>query len=467
MIPRLLLVVVALLGITNHALAHGLLKHSTPAAGAHLSRVPRELRLVFHEPVERAFTVLAVRGPEGILVRLGPVEIMPDSPTVAKAPVLGRLVPGTYEVAWQTAGHDGHPVRGSFRFTIVPGAAGLTGDTAQAPSDRVGRSAPHHDPTAMPGSQGSGAFDAESPLYVGVRWLTLVGLVGIVGALAFRFVVIGRMSRRGNASGLGIIEPALDRASALAIVLGFILLAGTILRLFAQSVAMHGADGALPSESIEDMVIRTAWGRAWLLQLFGATIAIAAFWMARRGRSAGWIVAVGAAVLLAFSAALSGHAASTPRFSAIAITSDALHVIGAGGWLGSLLFVVACGIPVAMRSVPADRGPAVADLVEAFSPTALAFAGLVTVTGVVAAWLHLERISALWETTYGRTLLLKLGILSVVALTGAYNWLKVRPALGDEIGVSRVRRSASVELGVAALVLAVTAVLVATPVGMK
>ena len=62
--------------------------------------------------------------------------------------------------------------------------------------------------------------------------------------------------------------------------------------------------------------------------------------------------------------------------------------------------------------------------------------------------------------------MLKLGILSVVAGTGAYNWLRVKPTLGDVVGARRVRRSARVEVAVALLVLVVTAVLVATPTSM-
>ena len=121
------------------------------------------------------------------------------------------------------------------------------------------------------------------------------------------------------------------------------------------------------------------------------------------------------------------------------------------------------GIPVALRLAERERGPAVAELVNAFSPTALLFAGTIVTTGVFAAWLHLGAVRALWETTYGKTLLVKLAVLSVVAATGAYNWLRVRPALGDAEGARRVRRSAAVELAVGLVVLAVTAVLVATP----
>jgi putative copper export protein len=124
------------------------------------------------------------------------------------------------------------------------------------------------------------------------------------------------------------------------------------------------------------------------------------------------------------------------------------------------------GIPAALRLEEAARGRAVADFVNAFSPTALVFAGLAASTGVFAAWLHLGTIPALWQTAYGQTLLVKLGILSVVAGTGAYNWLRVKPSLGDIEGAVRIRRSATVELAVGVLVLAVTAVLVAKPTAM-
>jgi putative copper export protein len=101
--------------------------------------------------------------------------------------------------------------------------------------------------------------------------------------------------------------------------------------------------------------------------------------------------------------------------------------------------------------------------VNAYSPWALAFAATVVVTGAASAWLHLDAPAALWSTAYGRTLLVKLALLAPVLALGAYNWRRVRPALHDAAGVARLRRSAAAELAIGALVLAVTAVLVATP----
>jgi putative copper export protein len=230
---------------------------------------------------------------------------------------------------------------------------------------------------------------------------------------------------------------------------------------------MHGAAGMLDAGLVGSMLSSTVWGWGWLLQVAAVTVAFAGFFAARRGRIRGWTLAALGALALAFTPALSGHAASTPQLTGLAVVSDGLHILGAGGWLGSLLVVLVAGIPAALRTGGSSSGRAVADLVNAFSPTALAFAGLVAATGVIAASLHLGSVPALWQSGYGRTLLLKLAILSVVVAIGAYNWRRVRPALGDSEGARRVRRSASTELAVGVLVLIVTAVLVAMPTPME
>lgn len=447
--------VAAVFVFATDAVAHGALKASVPAPNAHVKRVPREIRLTFNEAVERRFTRIALVAADGRQVALGPLTIPSDSPVVAIAAITGAVSSGVYTVQWQMAGPDGHPVRGTFAFTVVPGAVADT-------SEPQGDPASHHPPAAIPVSSDPEAFDAESPLYVMIRWLTFVATFLIIGAVAFRYSVIGRLSRSPRSTSLTLIEPTLTRAAGIAAVAAGALLVIATMRLYAQSVAMHSAASALDVRAVGSMVIGTLWGKAWLLQVAAAISALAAFAMARRGSRAGWGVAALSSIGLAASLSLSGHAPATPRWGAIAVASDMLHVIGAAGWLGSLVFVLFAGITVAVRAPEASRGAAVADLVKAFSPAALAFAAIAAITGTVSAALHLAGLEPLWTSTYGRTLILKLAILSVAAGTGAYNWLRVRPALGDDIGTRRIRRSATVEIVVAAMVLAVTAVLVAT-----
>ncbi len=58
---------------------------------------------------------------------------------------------------------------------------------------------------------------------------------------------------------------------------------------------------------------------------------------------------------------------------------------------------------------------------------------------------------------------MKLAILGGVAALGAYNWRIATPRLRVSGDVQGIRRSALIELALAAALVAVTAVLVATP----
>ncbi len=447
------------------AFAHGALKRSQPAAGAHLGEAPRALRLTFTEMPELAFTRIQLLGPDSASVDLGPLAV--DSTRTVSADIRGPLVAGTYVVVWQVAGRDGHPVRGRFRFTIAPGATGLATPPPRG-EPAVAVTAPGHDPppaahhgaVSMPRGEG---FGAESPVYVGIRWLTFVSLLIVIGTVAFRWVVLGVLRRRAPARAGTIIPSMSSRAASLGVSACLVLAAAAIARLMAQSYAMHGAGDTLDVTLVSAMLAKTVWGWGWIFQMAGVSVALAGLLIARLGRAAGWALAAAGALVLAFTPALSGHAASAPRLTGLAILADGVHVLSAGGWLGSLLVTIGVGVPAALALAEHERGRAVADLVNAFSPTALVFAGALVTTGLFAAWLHIGSVAAVWQSGYGRTLLVKLGVLSVVAGTGAYNWRRVRPSLGDVEGARRIRRSSTVELVAGVLVLIVTAVLVATP----
>src|SRR5204862_3984501 len=131
-----------------------------------------------------------------------------------------------------------------------------------------------------------------------------------------------------------------------------------------------------------------------------------------------------------------------------------LHVLAAARWLRTPLVMVVTSSSAATRLEPRSRGPAAAALVSVFSPVALLCAAGVLVTGAVASVVHLGSFAALTETTYGELLLVKVAGLVCVAAFSALNWTRMRRHLADERGARRVRRSASIELTMGALVLA-------------
>jgi copper transport protein len=463
-------------------------------AGAELLELPREVRLVFSEAVALALTRIELVGPDGLVVALlSPVQL-PDSPQVVVANIEGALVAGAYQLVWRTAGKDGHPVQGQFGFAIAEAAfgAGGTGGEGGTRGLQGGRDGVAPGGTPVGGSDGSGnawgaspgsaaqepglvapsgrdqggadvlqRFGVESPLYASIRLLLFLGVLGVVGVTSFRLVVMTRVARRERAAGQLLAESIGVAPARLGLGLVWLLGIAVALRLVAQGYALGG--GIFDGAGLRVLLSGTSWGWGWFAQVLATVMAGLGFYWASRGRVGGWAVSGGAVLLLVFTPGLSGHAAGVSPGTSLALLADAGHLLGAGGWLGSLLVLLGVGIPAALRLGGAARGRSVAALVQAFSGWALLCASLVVVTGGIGAWLHIGSLPALWQSGYGRALLVKIGVLSLVFGAGAYNYLRIRPVVGSDGGARRLRISSTVELAIGVAVLAVTAVLVALP----
>lgn len=441
------------------ALAHLHLRHSSPASKAVLDTVPREIRLVFTEAPQVAVSSIRLLAANGSEIPLGALFTDPDSANALVARITaGQLSAGSYTVVWRTASSDGHPMEGRFSFTIVDGAVGLAaapqagagvGESTLAAAESAAVTSPAAAATAPATAALPPELDIESPAYVAIRWLGYASLVGLIGAVVFAMVVAPKVPS---------IAPDVVRVAAhVAVVVSIVLVVAWIARLVAQSYALGGV-------GIGAILGGTSWGTAWIIGMAAALVALGAGVLAGRGDSrAAWLVAALAALAATMALPLSGHAVATPRLSALAVIADTLHVVGAGGWLGTLLVTVIAGIPVTLRGAPGARGREASALISAFSPVALFCAGLLVVTGVIAAILHLGSFGALWGSRYGLVLLTKLAVIAVLLVVAFINWRVLRPKLGTDGATRRIRGSAIAELALAVIVLIVTAVLVATP----
>jgi len=88
---------------------------------------------------------------------------------------------------------------------------------------------------------------------------------------------------------------------------------------------------------------------------------------------------------------------------------------------------------------------------------------LVIISAIVAAWLRLSSIGQLRTTPYGGLLFLKIMLVCVILIFGFYHWRRVVTPQWTAETKFRFQRTATLELLVAALVVAVTAALVSTP----
>ena len=147
------------------ALAHDGLVSSSPASDGVLSTASPAVELRFTgEPLPLG-TQVVVTGSDGTSVSDGPAEIRG---TAVVQPLVDPVPAGAYRVEWRSTSSDGHPLSGSYDFTVSPAAA-------DAPAAPVAAGSP----TAGGGGDGDAGLPAVYPL-------AGVGLLGALGLLTAR-----------------------------------------------------------------------------------------------------------------------------------------------------------------------------------------------------------------------------------------------------------------------------------------
>ncbi|HEY2379397.1 MAG TPA: CopD family protein [Gemmatimonadaceae bacterium] len=449
----------ATLALPVALLAHAHLRRSEPGANARLESSPSAIRLWFTERPELPFTRIQLRAADSTEIPLGALARMSDDAMGIWTPISTSLAAGTYTVIWRTAAADGHATNGRFTFIV---AASTTPVPATRDTTNRGSGANplvHVDSTA----------EERAPLNVtaATRWVEFIAMLAVVGAIVFRLLVL-RLGERALATVISPetrndISDSVRRLAQSALVL---LLMASLSRLYEEGSSVLGPDRAFNRSAVETIVFGTSWGTGWLLGFAGIVVAGLGFTVAKRSRTnAGWVIAALGALAIVTAPALTGHARATQPVG-VAVFADMLHVCAACAWIGGLMTLLFAAVPMvrgARATNAIGSGPLVAGLVRAFHPIALTCAALVILSGLCAAWLRLPTIEALWSSTYGRVLLIKLAFVAIVVVMGAINWRRMLPSLGDDQSARRIRRTAGTELTFAVLVLAVTAVLVSTP----
>ena len=449
--------------LPERAWAHAHLKRSEPAAGAQLAAPPRVIRLWFSEQPELSMTFASLIDSAGKAFALSSADREDSGQMAIAFSVLAALPAGHYTLTWRTAASDGHPSQGKFSFVVANRPASALALPLAGHANGANSMGPSLSPVApaLPGNvTDPDRDDSDAAGSLGnllARGLLFVGVLALIGAVSFKVFVLGR----AGAVSLELKGRMTRRAATLGIVSAALVIVVALVRLGLESQMMSAMPDmpGMQGMTVREMVVQTDWGFAFRLQVAAAIAALAAFVLALRRVRGAWFVAGGSALVLAITPALGGHAAASSRFTSLMIAGDWLHVLGGASWLGSLLFVMMIGVPIALTLEPPDSWSSISSLVNAFSPVALVSAAVVVASGVFASWVHLEHLSALWQTNYGRTLLVKLALVLITLAIGAYNFKRVQPQLSNETGTLRLRRSAAAELGVGFLILLVTGLL--------
>ncbi len=201
------------------------------------------------------------------------------------------------------------------------------------------------------------------------------------------------------------------------------------------STAVDSLRSAFDISALVPLYRVTAFGRSWVDMEICFALFCAAAWLAlwldrpeREHRSVAELLSTGGALLAAAAVllvpGLAGHAAQTaPR--GVSVMLDWVHLVSGSLWIGGLI-----GLLVLWRSLSApSRVAGLAVSVPRFSNVAFVSVVFLLASGIGATVIHMPIVAALWETGYGKAILVKIGLLAAAMLLGAVNLLRSKPRL--------------------------------------
>jgi copper transport protein len=411
------------------ASSHAVLLRADPPSGRTLDQLPSQVRLLFSEPIDPSFSRLYVLDALGERVDLGDGRVDPDDDHWLIVSVQPGLPDGVYTVVWRSLSTiDIHPGSGDFPLFLRVPATTTTGATGVAQSE-------------------------STPATVLARWWLYLAASAFGGTLIAWKFVFGPKLATGDAS---LRAAALRRAERLAIVAGGLLLLGTFFAAIAQAAAAAGTplEGALGGP-VTDLLTRGRYASIWWPRLAISVAAVAI--VAWRGIDDAWSESAAAmipAVLLTNS--LTSHAATLPSMAFVAVLLDWLHVIGAAVWVGGLASLVVIA-PLLARA--GSDGTLLGPTVGRFTQLAGLAVVVLLLSGTAQSALEVGSLDGLVGTTYGRAVLVKVGIFA--AMLGVAFVNRRRSGLSSGRRWSFVR-GVRLELLLAVAALGVAAVLTGT-----
>ncbi|HEY4321580.1 MAG TPA: CopD family protein [Gemmatimonadales bacterium] len=290
-------------------------------------------------------------------------------------------------------------------------------------------------------------------LYPLVRGVFYVGLLLLIGSQGADKLIMAEVSNPVQRVPMRRALQALVQPLALLMVV-FILARGLL-----QVLSFLDPGDPITWPLVEAALVTSGWGIAWLTALVAS--ALLAIVLATHLGTRRWLVVTLLLVLIAAQTG-TGHAGGSQWPGPTGRLLDGLHLAGAGTWLGTLGMLTA----IAMPQLRDDSDvPVVAALIHRFSWYARTGALLVVISGLTATLVYARSPGLFIHSTWGHFLLVKLAAMTGVLGLGWYNWRRVTPELQAAScgATARLRRAVRIELALGVVMLAVTALLVVSP----
>ena len=237
-----------------------------------------------------------------------------------------------------------------------------------------------------------------------------------------------------------------------------------IIAVFASNFIMLGVQTWRLETSPLD-VIQTTFGHTWLTRMILTIILIGIwFWIERKNQVSikTQLPMLVFALALIATTTMMGHGASTELIPPIIL--DYVHNLLSSIWIGGVIFLGFVVLPSITKLDGTVRDKITISLIPRFSAMIIISLGILIITGPTLLWFLDSNVSSLTDSTYGKLIMLKIAIASVmIAFGGFYQIRFIQQAKKDLKSTSvfkKLKRPLRFEAGLGIALLAVVALLV-------
>jgi copper transport protein len=233
------------------------------------------------------------------------------------------------------------------------------------------------------------------------------------------------------------------------------------------------------------LYFETTNGIAWLIRIISCVIiAFAAYYYGRavtnelnrsiytRSRNKATIllyILLAAVSIFIATNSFTSHSSSLATWSQLGIIADFVHSVVVSIWIGGLMYILYLLLPNVItisNNISGKVQQFIAQpisilmlILSRFSVVSTICLGVVGITGLFLAWLHIQNMDELLLSDYGRTLIIKLSLILPVVILGGYHqfWISRKLKLiyferlnnvNDSSNTSSIQRFSSLKTSV-------------------
>ncbi len=453
------------------ALAHTFVIGSDPVDGSTINTAPAAVRIFFNTPISSASIAHVYFGIDNQLMDGGSSRVASNNPQELDTPLITQLPEGSYTVRWTALSTtDGHATHGVIGFNIGHSSTGLPGQVILGPSTS----------NILP------QLSLQGLLAIAWEWLVMAALALWAGILVMEGVILaGGKSESGRDDGEGGrrstrdwgdggegerssvsrgrvgINPTpftfMDRVRKQALPLQWLclaaLFAGEIINLVLRATLLTQAsnNNGIDPVTIRELIIDTTYGHLWLVRIALIGVAVAFLWWTTRstGRRPGgvrntartrtrgqarhtiaWLTLAG---LILLTLALSEDITQLAQAHISAVVLVWLFLAAQCVWIGGAAYLGFVALPLLPAIEPDQHGRALVTLLQRCTPVILGSIAVLLVSGLFLAETSLGSVQQLITDPFGRALLVKILLITLMLLQSGYALFFLRPQLHRQV----------------------------------